>query len=499
MAAEGAEVAPLRSALGGRDYRVPYHPVQDERQADARSSIDGKELRAADGVALPLTRRECVTSCNDDIECDVALRAATGSARTLPSCCARAAVLTLLAAPLLVLCRPVRSGGLVAPGWAGRLESKERLEEFDGAGLNSSQNETLMPRTTTATTTPAGMLGEYGSVTAFDVTEEEARLRVRRMMEVFEIREFQFYDTMQGYSHPPAPHLPEWRTACMNKLVRRRIIRVYVDEIRRLGGRSWLYVQSMASDEGDAAWTAGFEVIGKHFCYNRPVMDRIVPNGGWAKHIAPQWARFAAGLGFDGIHWDTLGADGDLPSFLLTAQPILRAEGLLQTCNFVDGAGWHDWLLSTSVVQFPYWEIWNVPLVRDTFFARLKRWKTGVFACYPGIGPVHTGEPQNNEEKGVFPLDIMVKRWQRARRHGASYLVISDGVRHIQTAYLPYTIGISWADVRKVRGAVFGEPRVPADRNCSCGWAAQSGACSKDDGGTCLAACCTAGFAKVSA
>lgn len=344
------------------------------------------------------------------------------------------------------------------------------------------------------------MLGEYGSLSAFDVTEHEARVRVRRMAGVFQIREFQFYDTMQGYSHPPEPELEAWHTVCLDRTVHRSAIRAYVDEIRRIGGRSWLYVQSMASDLDDKAWEKGFHVLGQHYCYNRAVIDRIVLSTGWAKHIAPQWADFAADLGFDGIHWDTLGSDGSLADFLHTTSPILRAKGLLQTCNFVNGAGWQDWLLKQHDVEFPYWEIWDVPLVENDFFRRLPTWGSGVFACYPGQGPVHKGEPQNRQESGVFPLDIMIKRWQKARRHGATYLAIADGLSHIQTAYLPYTIGISWPDIRKIRAAVFGQARITGMRCfCNCGWATSPGACIKDDGSCCLAVCCSEVFTPVSA
>lgn len=336
------------------------------------------------------------------------------------------------------------------------------------------------------------MVGEYGAVTVFSLKESEARLRVRRMFEVFQIREFQFYDAMQGYSHPPAPDLVEWQTACLNRRVQKKIIRAYVDEVRRLGGRSWLYVQAMATDMGDTAWQEGFHVLGQHFCYNRPVMDRIMLSAAWGQHIAPQWANFTADLGFDGIHWDTLGADGNLPAFLHATQPVLQARGLRQTCNFVDGAGWQDSLLTSGVIAFPYWEVWNVPLVEDTFYRKLPLWKSGTLACYPGENTLHIGEPQNKQEQGKFPLDIIVERWQKARLHGARYLVISDGLSHIQTAYLPNTIGISWKDIRKLRSAAFGEPAVALEGcTCNCSWTSAAGACTWDDGSCCVPVCCT--------
>jgi len=347
--------------------------------------------------------------------------------------------------------------------------------------------------TITTSTTTRALLGEYGAVTVFDIPEWEARLRVRRMTQVFQIREFQFYDMMEGYSHPPSAELEQWRTACLNRKVQKKVIQAYLDEIRRLNGRAWLYVQSMATDLGDKTWQQGFKVLGEHFCYNRPVIERMALSGPWGRHIAPQWAAFAKGLGFHGIHWDTLGADGNLPAFLDATAPILRTSGMLQTCNFVDGAGWRDRLLANGVVQFPYWELWNVPLVEDMFFRKLPSWGTGVFASYPGQDTKHIGEPQNKNEKGVFPMDIIVKRWKKGRLHGASYLVISDGLNHIQTAYFPSTVGVSWQDIRKIREAAFGQPEVMID-GCSCNcrdpsW--QHGKCDRDNGNCCIPVCCT--------
>jgi len=309
------------------------------------------------------------------------------------------------------------------------------------------------------------LLGEYGFLTQFDgITEAEARARVHRMRELFGILEFQFYDAVQGYSRPPAPELECWNSS-FQKPVRRSILRAYTEEIRRIGGRSWLYVNAMATDPHDYQMQQGFGVAGQHIVDGRPLLDIIFTNAAWADRVAPQWAGLATGLGFAGIHWDTFGElrpglTGGLPDFLRAAHNHLRARKLVQTCNFVDGAGWQEQLytaasLRTSVVSFPYWEVWKVPVVEDRFFHGLGSWGGGVFACYPGTSPSHSGERQNTNAVGVPPLELLIKRWRKARWHGAAYLAIGDGARHIQTEYFPNTASITDDDITKIRSNIF--------------------------------------------
>lgn len=325
--------------------------------------------------------------------------------------------------------------------------------------------------------------GHYGFLTQFhNVSEDEARQRVRQMVDRFGILEFQFYDAFEGYSKPPQEGMTEWRCRCFDRPVSRDVVWAYTTEVAKHGGRAWLYVQACGSDVDDKELQDGFKVVGSHKVNGKPLLDVVVPNGAWAERIAPSWASFARRLGFHGIHWDTLGDfenmsrhGCDLPGFLKKALPILKSLGLGQTCNFVDGFGYDRSLLSSigwagNTIAFPYWEVWTVPDVEDRFFREFARGKAkegapaaaeelpretaSVFVCYPGKSAEHHGERHNVHAKGVWPLDLIAKRWQKAASHGCTYLAIGDGLRHIQTEYFPDTLEIQHEDVCKIQVAV---------------------------------------------
>lgn len=309
--------------------------------------------------------------------------------------------------------------------------------------------------------------GEYGFLTQFsDITEEEARARVREMSHLFGILEFQFYDAFEGYSHPPTQYQEEWNSAFGRRIIR-KIIRAYTDEIAHVGGRSWFYVQAMGTDPNDTHAQQGATVTAQHVVDGHPLLDVVAPNAAWARKIAPAWGQFAAFLGFSGIHWDTLGdaygvsnAGCDIVGFLRAALPVLQEHGLAQTCNFVDGFGWDPSLIGQvgwvgNVVAFPYWEAWDLPFQEDRYFEEVAPGSKGVFVCYPGETASHNGERWNSGEVGTWPLDLLIRRWRKAHCYGSAYLAIGDGLHHIQNEYFPDTVKINDADVSKIQDMVF--------------------------------------------
>jgi len=116
-------------------------------------------------------------------------------------------------------------------------------------------------------------------------------------------------------------------------------------------------------------------------------------------------------------------------------------------------------------VAFPYWEVWTVPKVEDRFFGTITPSGGGVFVCYPGKSARHEDERQNRLEADVWPLDLLIKRWRKARCRGSTYLAIGDGGHHIQSEYFPDTSGISLADERKIVQSVFADADCPGGRS----------------------------------
>lgn len=174
------------------------------------------------------------------------------------------------------------------------------------------------------------------------------------------------------------------------------------------------------------------------------------PTAHWAKRITPRWATFAAEMEFSGIHWDTLGDFGagkasrngaDLYGFLEAAKPILQANGLEQTANFVDGFGWDDRLRNSGFIAFPYWEVWSVPRVSRRFFREACPGPAGgcVFVCYPGKDSQHSDGEQNSGFVGEQPTQLLLDRWTLAKCMNHTYLAVGDGANHIQTEYFPFT------------------------------------------------------------
>lgn len=308
--------------------------------------------------------------------------------------------------------------------------------------------------------------GHYGFLTEFaGLSEDAARGRVTEMVTKFGILEFQFYDALEGYSQPPQPSQAKWK-CFFGRIIERSVLAWYTEEIARHGGRSWLYVQAMASDPGDTELQAGHSITGQHVVDKRPLLDAVVPTPAWAKRVAPRWAAWASALGFSGIHWDTLGnfkgmslAGCDIPGFLRAALPILQEHGLAQTCNFVDGFGWDPSLLARvgwarNVIAFPYWEVWTVPDVENRFFEHVTSRAPSVFVCYPGRTAEHKEERQNKHAGGLSPLDLAVNRWKKATHRGSTYLAVGDGCRHIQTEYFPATAAIPEAHVLKIQATL---------------------------------------------
>ena len=306
-----------------------------------------------------------------------------------------------------------------------------------------------------APSTPAqehGLRGEYGflSSSALGRPEGDLRGRVRVMAQEYGIREFMVYDWFADYSTPVRGKA--WKDAFFHSHdIRLDTLRAAIDEVHRQGGRAWAYVQAVAAEE-DNLDTPGSDIWklrdSRNEAYRHPPGDRArfptyFPNAAWAVFMVDRWAPDIKALGFDGIHWDTLGPiAGDRgaevagwQAFLTTAHERLKPYGLLQTMNFVELHGW-DRALVTAYCEFPYAEVWFNETERryynemdHTDMAGLR----GVLAMYPSV----------QKPAGWSEADVIIARREEARRHRLVYVVVGDGERRMRHEYWPDTVPLS--------------------------------------------------------
>jgi len=306
------------------------------------------------------------------------------------------------------------------------------------------------------------LLGEYGYISDFSIEPEVARENIRNMKK-YGIIEFQFYDWFSSYTHPPDLFWSRWINAYNpSYIIRMDTLKAYIEEIHKIGGRAWAYIQSVAVDY-DHDPCAGIEkckytptrlnsnntnlgfnyIIGKHSyrTYN--------PSQEWATRMVNVWGKTVKELGFDGIHWDSLGIISldnqtlGFLDFLERSSQLLTPLGLLQTFNFVD----LHWLTDYPIVKccretylyyerflktvdFLYAEVWNS--TQHSQYASLVRSRQrGVVAFYPSI--------DFSGRKDISDIYIqernIMSRTTYSRENNLSYLIIGNGNRRLINEY----------------------------------------------------------------
>jgi hypothetical protein len=166
-------------------------------------------------------------------------------------------------------------------------------------------------------------------------------------------------------------------------------------------------------------------------------------------------------LGFDGIHWDTLGPKaGDYGSevsgthaFLRRAKGSLAGLGLSQTMNFVNLAWWNPGLVASGLVAFPYAEVWSHALEESYYAAMNDRalagmW--GVMAFYPMV----------DKPEGWTDSEVMLARWAEAPKHRLMYLILGDDERRLADAYFPDATPLSPSE----KATIAASPQTPSRR-----------------------------------
>jgi hypothetical protein len=292
---------------------------------------------------------------------------------------------------------------------------------------------------------PSQLRGGYGFLTDYgSYPEAQARDRVARLAQTYGIKEFQFYDWFATYSKPT--NGPSWPDPFKReRQIYLETIQIYIDEIHRRAGRAWASVQAVGAEEADLADpSAGIYRLldrdGKQYRHS-PEVPRFWAyflNEAWAERMTGVWATAVKELGFDGIHWDTLGPKaGDYGAevngthaFLRRAKRNLADLGLSQTLNFVDLAWWDPGLVANGLVAFPYAEVWSMTSEKSYYAAMNDPalagiW--GVMAFYPTV----------DKPEGWTDSDVMLARWAEAPKHRLRYLILGDDEKCLVSPYFP--------------------------------------------------------------
>jgi hypothetical protein len=277
------------------------------------------------------------------------------------------------------------------------------------------------------------------------------RERVTVMVQEFGIREFQFYDWFADYSTPVSGE--KWTDAYFRRTpISRATIQMHIDEVHRHGARAWAYVQAVGSEERDLENEAmGIRKMldhkGQWYWHppnaRSPRFPTYMPSAGWARHMTERWAGAIKQLGFDGVHWDTLGSiAGDKEAerqgthdFLRTAGPLLAQRSLLQTMNMVDLAWW-DRAIVRELLAFPYVEIWSQKKAERYF----QEMDSPDMATFHGVMAMY---PTTDLPQGTTATEVIRARHLTAAQHRLCYLIVGDGARRMKNEYWPDTVPLN--------------------------------------------------------
>jgi Glycosyl hydrolase family 66/TIR domain len=302
--------------------------------------------------------------------------------------------------------------------------------------------------------------GGYGFLTDYGLyPEAQARGRVATLVLTFGIKEFQFYDWFASYSKPTIG--ASWPDPFKGaRQIYLETIRTYIDEIHRHGGRAWAYVQAVGAEEDYLAdpRVRIYRLLDRNGnrCGHPPPPESprfrtYFLNEAWADRMTGIWGPAVKDLGFDGIHWDTLGPKaGNYGSevsgtheFLRRTKESLATLGLSQTLNFVDLAWWNPNLVTSGLVAFPYAEVWSMASEKRYYAgmnhpALAGRW--GVMAFYPKV----------DKPEGSTDSEVMLARWAEAPKHRLMYLILGDNEKRLDGPYFPDAMPLSTSEKAKM-------------------------------------------------
>ncbi len=278
---------------------------------------------------------------------------------------------------------------------------------------------------------PLGLRGNYGFLTDFHCpfspsNMQEMNGKIDTMMDVFGIKEFQFQTWFATYSSPTDGM--QWTDAYIHRdQICRDTLTRFINKIHSKGGRAWAYVLSVGSESTTLPYQKLIDKnTGQQYIHGGKIPTYELSSS-WADYQVGIWAPAIKELGFDGIHWDTLGAvsnnynnekNGAIAFTQRTYSLLKNDYGLSQTMNFVDLNYW-DRNTVNNYLEFPYVEIWSSYYAYNYYdeMSYNMNGKWGVMAMYPGVDvPVGWTESQT-----------MIARWNYAPNRHIVYLLVGNG------------------------------------------------------------------------
>ena len=145
----------------------------------------------------------------------------------------------------------------------------------------------------------------YGFLTDFSKrSTAEVKARIASMLRL-NVKEFQFYDWFTDYSTPYPESALNWKDPYFHtKPIWKKIIKEYIDEIHRNGGRAWAYVLAVGSQSRDLHRHNGIYRLldaSGNWLWHEQKIPLYFANEELAEKQVSVWAEAVKALGFDGI------------------------------------------------------------------------------------------------------------------------------------------------------------------------------------------------------
>lgn len=313
-------------------------------------------------------------------------------------------------------------------------------------------------------------LNDYGFLSDFDLPEDEARERVRRLFFDHGIVHFQFYDCMERYERPFDFDKKEWKDPIGRK-IKRATLEAHLDEINKLGAKSWFYIGVYSVSPNycvPGLENALFSFIPEKqefeqewFCSDNnpqwPFVSVVDPSSQrWKEHFTEQLRMVVSTLGFSGIHFDQYGSldvrfrfrykpakwswdnirnpecfeEIDKRKLIADFLEYFKEHvpGVPFTFNAVDGYGFEE---TEHLVDFLYLELWDEGVLTE-YCRRLAATKRKF------VIPMYT--PLKD---GKFDWETFECRKNFVNAAGGTFLYQGDDSRYLITCYFPAAIKVS--------------------------------------------------------